>query len=392
MSDVLRELSEQSILEAIFRDGPITRPEIAARTGISKPTVSAVVNRLVQAELVQPAGERPSGRGRTPLAFVVNEAAGIVVGVDVGSTTLRVAATDIFGERLAEQEHATAPAGGKAVADQITAVVREIVGRLGPAHGELLAIGLSTPGVVDPVTRRVTSLAYRLSASGGFEALSVLEERFGVPVLVDNDINLAAVGEKWRGLAAGSSTFVFIGIGAGVGMGIVINDELYRGFHGAAGEIGYFPLAADPFAEQHRKLGGLEDEIGADGLVSAYNAGGAGDVTAAREVFERAGAGDERARAVIEAVGQRLGLAIATVCAVLDPALVTLGGRIGSAPDLLPPVRATVARLFPLPIRIETSLLAERAALEGALAMGLQAARERFFSRDRRGPRRLDAT
>jgi predicted NBD/HSP70 family sugar kinase len=381
LSNVLRELSEQSVLEAIFRDGPITRPEIAARTGISKPTVSAVVDRLVQAELVQPAGERPSGRGRTPLAFVVNEAAGIVAGVDVGSTTLRVAATDIFGERLAEQEHATARGGDKAVADQITAVLGALVRELS-GHGELLAIGVSTPGVVDPATRRVTSLAYHLSPSGGFEALSILEERFGVPVLVDNDVNLAAVGERWRGLAAGSSTFVFIGIGAGVGMGIVINDELYRGFHGAAGEIGYFPLAADPFAEQHRRLGGLEDEIGADGLVAAYGAG----VTEARELFELARDGDDRARDVIEAVGQRLGLAIATVCAVLDPELVALGGRIGSAPGLLAPVRATVARLFPLPIRIETSILAERAPLEGAVAIGLQAARERFFSRDRRSP------
>ena len=87
--NLLRELSEQAILETIFREGPITRPEIAERTSISKPTVSAVVERLVAAELVQTAGERPGRRGRTPLAFTVNSAAGIVVGVDIGSTRLR---------------------------------------------------------------------------------------------------------------------------------------------------------------------------------------------------------------------------------------------------------------------------------------------------------------
>src|SRR4051794_24612445 len=88
--NLLRELSEQAILETIFREGPITRPEIAPRTRISKPTVSAVVDRLVRARLVQPAGERPGRRGRTPLAFTVNSAAGDVIGIDIGSTRVPV--------------------------------------------------------------------------------------------------------------------------------------------------------------------------------------------------------------------------------------------------------------------------------------------------------------
>src|SRR5262247_1187457 len=98
--NLLRELSEQAILETIFREGPITRPEIAERTNISKPTVSAVVERLVRARLVQPAGERPGRRGRTPIAFVVDSSAGFVVGVDIGSTRLRIAAANIYGELL----------------------------------------------------------------------------------------------------------------------------------------------------------------------------------------------------------------------------------------------------------------------------------------------------
>src|SRR6201999_2302600 len=117
---LLRELSEQAILETIFREGPITRPEIAERTNISKPTVSAVVDRLVEAHLVQPAGERPGRRGRTPLAFTVNSAAGFVVGIDIGSTRIRVAAVDIYGEKLRELELETATEGPRAVEEQIT--------------------------------------------------------------------------------------------------------------------------------------------------------------------------------------------------------------------------------------------------------------------------------
>jgi predicted NBD/HSP70 family sugar kinase len=382
-SNLLRELSEQAILGTIFREGPITRPEIAERTGISKPTVSAVVERLVKARLVQPAGERPGRRGRTPIAYVVDSAAGFVVGVDLGSTMLRIAATNLYGELLREDELETAT-GAKAVGDQISAAVEHIARELSPKHGPLLAMGVSTPGVVDPATRRVTSLAYHVSNSGALDSLSKLEARFRVPVLVDNDVNVAAIGEKWRGLAASVPTFVFVTIGAGVGMGIVIDNELYRGFHGAAGEIGYLPLTADPFDEQHRRFGGLEDEIGAAGILSAYSRVARTPAESAREVFERARQGDRTAHDVIENEARRIGLAIATVCVVVDPGLVVLGGRIGSAPELLPPIRGTVSRLLPLPTRIEISALAERAALEGALAMGLREARDRLFSRERR--------
>ena len=173
-------------------------------------------------------------------------------------------------------------------------------------------------------------------------------------MLVDNDVNLAAVGEKWRGLAAGVSTFVVISIGAGVGMGIVIDDELFRGFHGAAGEIGYLPLTRDPFGEQHRRLGGLEDEIGAAGIVDAYReAGGRG--RRRRATCSSAPASASRGAAVIELAAKRIGLAIATVSAVIDPELVMLGGRIGGAPELLPGVRAAVGQLLPLPMRIEAA-------------------------------------
>ena len=380
---LLREMSEQAILETIFREGPITRPEIAERTNISKPTVSAAVDRLMRAHLVEPAGERPGRRGRTPLAFTVNSAAGYVIGIDIGSTRLRVEAVDIYGERLRDLELDTAMGGPRAVEEQIIAAVRRLDAELSPSHKELLGLGVSTPGVVDPSSRRVTSLAWHLSATGEFDSLASLETRFGVPVRVDNDINMAAVGEKWRGLAGGVSTFVFVSVGAGVGMGIVIEDDLFRGFHGAAGEIGYLPLARDPFDAQHRRLGGLEDEIGADGILAAYRGVG-GSAESAREVLERSRDGDDAAAAVVDKAAQQIGLAIATVCAVIDPELVVLGGRIAGSPDLLPAVRATVGRLLPIPMRIEISVLAERAALEGALAMALRDARNRLFSRERR--------
>src|SRR3954451_25261213 len=142
--NLLRELSEQAILETIFREGPITRPEIAERTNISKPTVSAVVDRLVAAHLVQPAGERPGRRGRTPLAFTVDSAAGFVIGVDIGSPRLRVAAGGIHGAPLHELSLETAAGGPRAVEEQIAPGVRRFDRELAPSHREELALGVST--------------------------------------------------------------------------------------------------------------------------------------------------------------------------------------------------------------------------------------------------------
>ena len=380
---LLRELGEQAVLETIFRRGPITRPEIAAATSLSKPTVSAAVSRLEQGGLVRAAGMRAGQRGRKPLSYVVSPRAGFVVGADIGGSNVRVAAADLFGEPICDLKRATAKDGRRAVGVQILEMVSDVIDEAAAVHGPPLALGISSPGVVDQTSGRVTSLAYNVVPEGGFDPLEVIRERFDLPVLVENNVNLAAVGEKWFGLARGVSTMVFIAIGAGIGMGIIIDDELVRGAHGCAGEIGYLPLIGDPFNPRHRLHGGLEDEVGAAGIVGAFKeARGPDDpeLTSAQEVFDLAAAGNAPARSVVDHVAARLGTAIATVCAILDPELVVLGGGIGASPLLLRPARGSAAALVPITARIETSLLGERAALQGAVAIALQAARRSLLA------------
>jgi predicted NBD/HSP70 family sugar kinase len=391
---LLRELGEQSVLETIFREGPITRPEISAATGLSKPTVSAAVGRLEHAGLVHAAGTRAGQRGRSPVAYVVSDQAGFVVGADIGGTNVRVAASDLFGEPICDCQRPTSKDSARAVGVQILEMISEVMERAGANRGRPLALGISAPGVVDQASGRVTSLAYNVTPEGGFDPLEVIRDRFDLPVLVDNNVNLAAVGEKWFGLARGVGTMVFIAIGAGIGMGIIIEDELVRGAHGAAGEIGYLPLVGDPFDPRHRLHGGLEDEVAAAGIQAAFaerrgasggdgrsgGASGGGEPVSAAEVFDLAASGDSDARAVVEHVASRLGAAIATVCAIVDPELVVLGGGIGANPLLLRPVRGAAAALVPITARIEISRLGDRAALQGAIAVALQAARAQLLS------------
>jgi predicted NBD/HSP70 family sugar kinase len=380
-SSLLRELNEQAVLETIFREGPITRPELAVRTNLSRPAVSAVVGRLEGAGLVRASGARDGRRGRKPMAYVVSDRAGFVVGVDIGGANVRVGAANLFGELICDEREPTEKETSRATAAQILRMVSRAVEQASAEHERPLAIGISTPGVVDQASRRVTSLAYNLSPRGDFDPLSAIEDRFGVPVLVENNVNVAAVGERWAGLARGVSTFAFISIGAGVGMGMIIDDELVRGAHGAAGEIAYLPTGVNPFDERHRLHGGLEDEIGAEAILSALGVDGDGArPKSAQDVFERAHAGDAQAQQVVDGVARHVGVAIATVCAVIDPELVVLGGGIGSNPALTGPVRATVASLLPLVARIETSRLGEKAALYGAIAIALRRARGQVFS------------
>ena len=285
----------------------------------------------------------------------------------------------------------TTKAGGRALAAQLADVATRAVERGRATHDRLLAIAISTPGVVDRDTGRVR-LAYNVSPDGALDPLGAVGSRFGVPVLIDNNINLAALGEKSFGLARGVSTMVFIGIGAGVGMGIIMHDELVRGAHGAAGEIAYLPLVGDPFDPRHKLHGGLEDEIGAAGVLAGFAARAparTAEVATAQDVFELARTGDGDAGAVVEHIAARLGSAIATVCAILDPELVVLGGGIGSSPLLLSPVRGAAAALVPLTARIETSLLGDQAALRGAIAFALHAARSQLIPQGaaRREPR-----
>src|SRR5689334_20427936 len=140
---LLRELGEQAVLETIFREGPVTRPEIAAGTGLSKPTVSAAVSRLEQAGMIHAVGQQHGRRGRSPMAYVVRDNAGFVVGVDIGGTNLRVGAADIFGEPICDLQRLTTKEGERALSAQLVDATGAVIKQARSTHERLLAVGIS---------------------------------------------------------------------------------------------------------------------------------------------------------------------------------------------------------------------------------------------------------
>jgi predicted NBD/HSP70 family sugar kinase len=189
-------------------------------------------------------------------------------------------------------------------------------------------------------------------------------------VTLENDINLAALGEQWRGVARGVSDFAFMSVGTGLGVGVVLRGELHRGHRGAAGEVDY-------------AHGGLDVDV--DPCASAVSAFATRLTGRAQQdvpaIFAAARGGDAVARAVVDEVARRIALHVVPIAAVADVELVVLGGGVGANGDLLlEPVRALLREWVPYPPRVEVSNLGEAAVLTGALAVGLRAARENVFA------------
>ena len=239
------------MLDEIFRGGPITRPQIASATNLSKATVGPRSSAWSGPGSFRTAGQQHGRRGRSPVAYEIRGNAGFVLGIDIGGTNIRAGAADIFGAPIHDEQLLTSHDGARAVSAQVIEIAGRVAERARATHGRLLAAAVSTPGVVDQVTRRVTRWPTTSAADGGLDPLAALRARFDVPVRIENNVNLAALGESWEGLARNVPTFAFVSIGAGVGMGLVVDGELVarrsrRGRRDRISALGPRPLRRAP--------------------------------------------------------------------------------------------------------------------------------------------------
>jgi predicted NBD/HSP70 family sugar kinase len=370
---LLRALNERTVLEAIREGAPISRAEIARRSGLSKPTVSLALQSLLEAGLVREAERGPDGPGYGAVYFEPVTEAALVVGLDLGARFVRGAVCDLGGAIRARQDVELASADAAGATDAIARLRASLFDApaLDPSLVDSVIVGV--PGVVAAdgrlqVTENVAGLEGRRF---GDEIQAALE----LPVTLENDINLAALGEQWQGVARGVADFVFLSVGTGMGAGLVLGGELHRGRNGAAGEID-FALAGhdetvDPSAAE---ISALAQEL-------------AGLTADPRAVFAAARRGEPGALAVVDEVARRIALHLAPIAAVADVELVVLGGGIGANGDLLlDPIGQRLADWLPFPPRIAVSTLGEAAVLTGAVAVGLQAALENVFARRAAAP------
>jgi predicted NBD/HSP70 family sugar kinase len=389
---LLRAINERAVLERLRAGGPASRTELAAATGVSKPTVGQALNNLERAGLVRPAGQRVGERGRSASLYELNPTAAYVAGVDVGRSWIRVAVADLAGEVVGRRDERNRARSAGALVDRVRGLAHEVVAEAGVAWADVVHTVVGSPGVLDPETGR---LRYAPNLPGWGRAGLVDELRGALtPSLgIDNDTNLAALGERAYGHGREIDDFVYLSIGTGVGMGIVVGGELHRGARGAAGEVGFLPLAGGGLGAgaASGSRGALEEAAAAGGLVrTAREMGLTGTLTAER-IFNAAQAGDAVALATVEREAERLAVVVAAVAAIVDPQVVILGGGIGANAELLlPRLQGAVARLTPLRPPVLLSTLGADAIVLGAIATALDAARDLVFT-ERAGDGRMVA-
>nr|WP_199439629.1 ROK family protein [Umezawaea beigongshangensis] len=377
----MRVLNQRAVLERLRAQGEATRPQIARDTGLSKPTVGQALVDLERRGLVRPIGRTSTGPGRSAVVYEPDPGAGYVLGVDIGRQRIRAAVADLAGAVVARADERNRCRSAGALVRTVSELALRTVSDAGLDLADVLVKVVGSPGVPDPGERALHH-APNLPGWERSGLLDDLESSLGPGLVVENDANLAAVGEHERGAARGVDVFVCVTVGTGVGMGIVLGGELFRGAHGAAGEIGYLPFAdPDPNSDGDGR-GRVEEVVAAHSVVATARESGLTGVRTAREVFALARGGDRRALGVVELEARRLAFAVASVTAVIDPELVVLGGGIGSNTALLlPPLEAALRRITPFAPRIVAGELGDGAVLGGAVATGLRTARELVFDR-----------
>lgn len=378
-----RQFSLFQAMQAIIHYGPISRASIAKQTGMSKQTASEVVRILCEEGWVRETGRTSGHVGRTATTYELIPDSSYVVAVDLGGTKLRTAIVDLDGNVLSELAEPTHVLGGVHVAKQIGELSKQAAKITGLDFQKVKIAVVGCPGVPDRASGAI-KFAPNIPGIDTIDFASAVSKSLGVPVKLENDVNLAVLGEHWAGGGKEVDSLVYISLGTGIGAGIIVNGKLLRGSGGFAGELGYLPFGADPFEEESLRTGAFERVAATHGIKKAYH-----DLTDENvdvpTIFKRLRAGDQHARIVIEKTAALLARAVASVSVVTNPEVVLLGGSIGSQPEMLEATIRFVSSCFPYPVRIELSPLGNHAALCGAAAIGLEELHVALFAKSMPG-------
>ncbi|MFJ1653166.1 ROK family transcriptional regulator [Streptomyces sp. NPDC088337] len=396
-----RAINDRLALRLLQQQGPLTAGQLKQLTGLSRPTVADLVERLTASGLISVVGESgEQRRGPNARLYGIVADRAHLAALDVRTDSVSVTVADLLGRELAAE---SVPIGGDAgtgpALEQAVGLVERVVKEAGAER--LHTVGIGAPGLIDPVTGE-------LRDSTGLpewhrRLVAALQERLrGARVIVENETNLAALAEQRDGAARGRDTFVLLWLGHGTGAAVVLDGALRRGASGGTGEIGFLPVpgteglpSATGCADGFHSLAGAaavtelaeRHGLSADGTGSD-RAEGTGAEPVAAELVRAAArattgtAGSAAASRFLDALADRVVLGVASVVAVLDPGCVVLGGEIGQAGGdaLAARVAERVARMSPLPTEVRAGTLGGRAVLRGALVTARDRAQDDLFA------------
>lgn len=379
---LLRGMNDRAALDLLLEHGPLSRTRLGELTGLSKPTASQLLTRLQRAGLVVATGVSEGGPGRNAQLYAVNPVSAHVAALDVTATQIVAAVADVTGRLVGRSELRTRRGTGTTAVEHVaTALDNALAGAPEVGRADLDRVVIGTPGAFDPATGRLR-YARHLPGWHDPDLLERISEAVGVPVAGENDVNLAAVAEREVGRAVGVDDFVLLWADEGLGAAIVIDGRLHGGATGGAGEVGFLPLPGTPVVRHvgRSNTGGFQELAGGKQVLALARSLGlrAGSPQAAVvRALTTPGPGDR----LLQQLGERVALGLASLVAVLDPALVVLAGGVLSAGGerLADIVRTELADLTVARPPVELTAVPHDPVLTGGLHAALAAAREHVF-------------
>ena len=386
----LRQANARGLLYLLRKNNPCSKADLVRLSGLSAPTVSSGISHLEGLGLVESIGDGESSGGRPPGMLRFNARHGYVVAADIGGTRLRMMLADLNGDVVTQWSTVLLKAQKTPLA--VCSLIKQGIGLMceqsGVLPAKLLHLTAGAPGVTNVDTGVVIS-APNLRAWHDVPLRDLLHRETNLPVIVENDTNLAAVGEYRRGAAIHVENFVFVAIGTGVGAGIFLHGQLHHGAQWCAGEIGYFGVSGQERRPmQVRHTGQLERVIGGGGIEAQWRAALERKPSKANaelmrlradQVFDLARDGDPVALEVLTYTASLLADAVADISLLLNPELVVIGGGIGSHPELCAAARRLVERHEFAQPELRSSALGTRAQLFGAVSLSIAAATARLI-------------
>ncbi|MFI0723796.1 ROK family protein [Streptomyces sp. NPDC021224] len=366
---LLRRINSAVVLHALRGAQTPTLTELVQSTGLSRPTVEGVIEGLTESDLVVEVGPEAGDtrkQGRPARRFRFHAEAGHLLGIEIGAHQIRVVLSDLGGQVLGS--HGREVDEGASADDRLERVrgtVAELLRKAGVARSTLWAVGVGSPGIVG--TDGEVRLGTALPGWTGLPLGERLRRSFRCPVLVENDANVAAVAEHWKGAAVGTDDVVFVLAGLSPGAGSLIGGRLHRGSGGAAGEIGALHLLGREATPEH-----LLSTTG-EPLHPL-------DEPAVTRVFALARQGDAQATHAVQRFLHRLVHDVAALVLAIDPELVVIGGWAAGLDGILEPLRAELARYCLRTPQVVLSALGQEAIATGALRLALDHVEEQLFT------------
>jgi predicted NBD/HSP70 family sugar kinase len=372
----IRNINAGLVLRAIEKNGSISRADIGKLIGLTPPTVSAIVKDLMVRDIVQEIGKGDSSGGKKPILLKINSKAAYMVAVDLGGENgIRVALMDLSYHMVKEKFGPKIELlNGHKLKEALTVILKDFLQEINIPREKILSICIGVPGIVDFKSKKIIA-ASCLNWEISLEDLDLRE--IEIPITIENDVNLMALGEKTKGIAQKINNFVFVGERTGIGAGIIINRKLYKGANNAAGEVGY--LLIDPkYAPKSTRAHGCLEKLASYKVIVEKARGKMGKNIRVMDIFKMAAEGDSIALEIVKEALKFLAYGIGNISCVLDPELVIIGGGISILPSrFLEEIKINIKGIIPFVPKIEFSKLGEDGVLIGAAVKVLEPLKRR---------------